>query len=84
MLAFIEKAPTQGKPFFIWFNTTRLHIWTRLAPEYLGKSGKGIYADGMTEHNETVGALLRTAANRPTQNFAGYLPVNERADIPKE
>jgi arylsulfatase A-like enzyme len=36
-----------------------MHIWTHLAPEYLGKSGKGLYADGMTEHDEMVGALLK-------------------------
>jgi arylsulfatase A-like enzyme len=58
-LAFIDKAHTEEKPFFVWFNTTRMHIWTHLAPEYLGKSGRGIYADGMAELDETVGALLR-------------------------
>jgi hypothetical protein len=36
-----------------------MHIRTRLAPEYLGKSGKGLYADVMTEHDEMVGVLLK-------------------------
>ena len=36
-----------------------MHIWTRLAPEYLDKTGKGLYADGMLEHDETVGVLLK-------------------------
>src|SRR5690349_4351263 len=44
-LAFIDKAHGQGKPFFVWLNSTRMHIWTHLAPEYLGTSGKGLYAD---------------------------------------
>jgi arylsulfatase len=58
-LGLIDKAHSQVKPFFVWFNTTRMHIWARLAPEYLGKSGKGLYADGMTEHDGMVGVLLK-------------------------
>jgi arylsulfatase len=58
-LAFIDNAHSQGKPFFVWLNTTRMHIWTHLAPEYLDQSGRGLYADGMMEHDGTVGALLK-------------------------
>jgi arylsulfatase len=36
-----------------------MHIWTHLAPEYLDKSGRGIYADGMMEHDGTVGTILK-------------------------
>jgi arylsulfatase A-like enzyme len=48
-LQFIDKAHSQDKPFFVWFNTTRMHIWTHLAPEFLDKSGRGLYADGRME-----------------------------------
>ena len=37
------------KPFFVWLNTTRMHVWTHLKKETYGKTGIGIYADGMTE-----------------------------------
>ncbi|RKF20356.1 arylsulfatase [Alginatibacterium sediminis] len=57
-LSFIDKAHTQKKPFFVWFNSTRMHIWTRLKAESEGVTGQGIYADGMTEHDGHVGQLL--------------------------
>jgi arylsulfatase len=57
-LDFMDRAQDQGKPFFIWFNTTRMHIWTHLKPESKGVTGKGVYADGMVEHDGHVGQLL--------------------------
>lgn len=57
-LAFMEKAVKADKPFFIWHNTTRMHVWTRLQEKYQGKSGVSIYADGMLEHDDQVGILL--------------------------
>ena len=55
---FIRDANTQKKPFFVWFNTSRMHIWTHLAAESEGKTGLGIFADGMVEHDGHVGQLL--------------------------
>jgi arylsulfatase A-like enzyme len=57
-LAFMEKAHKNGKPFFVWWNSTRMHIFTHLKPESEGKTGLGIYADGMVEHDAQVGQLL--------------------------
>ena len=57
-LDFIERAHKANKPFFIWYNTTRMHVWTRLKPESKGVTGQGIYADGMAEHDGMVGQLL--------------------------
>lgn len=57
-LKFMEKAHKADKPFFIWFNATRMHVWTRLAPKWRGSSGYGLYADGMMEHDYHVGQLL--------------------------
>ena len=55
---FIDKAHQDNKPFLAWFNPTRMHIWTRLKPASQGKTGLGIYPDGMVEHDGQVGALL--------------------------
>ena len=57
-LKFIDKAHSAKKPFFVWFNSTRMHVWTRLKPESQGITGQGLYADGMVEHDGHVGQLL--------------------------
>jgi arylsulfatase len=57
-LRFMEEAKTEGKPFFLWWNSTRMHIWTRLKAESQGKTGLGIYPDGMVEHDAMVGQVL--------------------------
>ena len=57
-LEFMDKAHKAKKPFFIWYNTTRMHVWTRLKAESKGVTGQGIYADGMAEHDGMVGQLL--------------------------
>jgi len=54
----MDKAQKDGKPFFIWWNSTRMHVWTHLKPESVGKTGLGTYADGMVEHDAAVGELL--------------------------
>src|SRR5262245_30158034 len=56
---FIDGSVKQNKPFFCWFNSTRMHVFTNLKPESLGKTGKGIHADGMVEHDGMVGELLK-------------------------
>src|SRR5262245_25043455 len=56
---FLERAKKADKPFFMWFNTTRMHVWTHLKKKSDGKTGIGLYPDGMVEHDEMVGALLK-------------------------
>jgi arylsulfatase A-like enzyme len=56
---FIDKAVSEKKPFFVWFNTTRMHVWTRLKKESDGRTGIGLYPDGMVEHDDMVGELLK-------------------------
>jgi arylsulfatase len=56
---FIGRQAKADKPFFVWFNSTRMHIFTHLKPASLGKTGKGIHADGMLEHDGMVGELLK-------------------------
>src|SRR4026207_97130 len=57
-LKFMEKAVKDNKPFFVWWNSTRMHIFTHLKKESEGKTGLGIYPDGMVEHDGHVGQLL--------------------------
>ena len=59
-LDFMDRTNTDGDPFFLWFNSTRMHIGTRLTPEAEGVTGQGVYADGMVEHDGHVGQLLDT------------------------
>jgi arylsulfatase len=58
-LDFIDRQHNAGKPFFLWFNSTRMHIYTFLKPESKGKTGLGLEADGMTEFDGMVGQLLK-------------------------
>ena len=57
-LGFMEKAKKDNKPFFVWWNSTRMHIFTHLKKESEGKTGLGPYPDGMVEHDAMVGQLL--------------------------
>jgi arylsulfatase len=57
-LRFIEENTAAGKPWFCWFNTTRMHVWTHLKPESQGVTGLGIYPDGMVEHDGHIGQML--------------------------
>ncbi len=57
-LDFIDRAHAADKPFFVWFNSTRMHVFTRLKPSSKGVTGQGLYADGMVEHDGHVGQLL--------------------------
>ena len=57
-LDFVDRQAKSGKPFFMWFNTTRTHIYTHLKPGSAGKTGRGIYADGIVEHDGHVGQVL--------------------------
>jgi len=58
-LDFIDRQHKAGKPFFCYFNSTRMHIWTHLAADAEGKTGLGVYPDGMVEHDGHVGQLLK-------------------------
>ena len=57
-LDFIERQAKADKPFFCWFNSTRMHIFTHLKKESEGVTGLGVYPDGMVEHDGHVGQLL--------------------------
>ncbi len=60
-IGFIEKQAKAGKPFFVWMNTTRMHLFTHIRESMRGQSGMpgNDYADGMIEHDGDVGKLLK-------------------------
>jgi arylsulfatase A-like enzyme len=58
-LDFMDRAHKAGKPFFIWHNALRMHVWTRLSEKWKDKTGLGLHADGMKELDWVVGELLK-------------------------
>ena len=56
--AFIDQCHKDGKPFFLWYNTTAMHFRTHRAEKHKGKSGQGEYNDVMVAHDENIGRML--------------------------
>ena len=56
---FMDRSVKAGKPFFLWHNATRTHVWTHLSPKWENKSGFGLYADAMMELDWEVGEILK-------------------------
>ena len=58
---FIQRQHKEGKPWFVWWNGTRMHFRTHVKPEHRGLSGPtgDEYQDGMVEHDMQVGELLK-------------------------
>jgi arylsulfatase len=56
---FIQRQVRAAKPFFVWWNATRMHLYTHVRPQYRGRSGISEYMDGMLEHDGHVGQLLK-------------------------
>ncbi len=59
---FIKRQHAAQKPFFCWFNATRMHLRTHVRAEHRGryKHGDSEYIDGMIEHDETIGSILKS------------------------
>jgi arylsulfatase A-like enzyme len=57
---FIKQQHDAGKPFFVWMNTTHMHLYTHTKPESLGQAGRwqSPYHDTMIDHDKHVGRLL--------------------------
>ena len=60
-IEFMTREARAKKPFFCWFNSTRMHLRTHVRPEHRGryKHGDSEYIDGMIEHDETIGTILK-------------------------
>lgn len=60
---FMDKAKKDGKPFFVWHNTTRMHVWTFLSQEYKSKQNSktnyGLEEAGMAQLDDSVGAIMK-------------------------
>ena len=60
---FMDKAKADGKPFFIWHNTTRMHVWTFLGPKYQAlmnsQTNYGLEEAGMAQMDDSIGALMK-------------------------
>src|SRR6185369_7808907 len=60
---FIKRQVQASTPFFCWFNSTRMHLRTHVRSEHRDKPGltsRTEYADGMIEHDATIGTILKT------------------------
>ena len=58
-LSFIDKTHTEGRPFFLWYNTTAMHFRTHCPEKHKGKSGgQGDYNDVMVAHDKKIGTML--------------------------
>jgi len=57
-LVWMEKQAHAGKPFFLWYNSTAMHLRTHLAAKNRGKSGQDDYSDRMVTHDEQIGQML--------------------------
>src|SRR4051812_47067136 len=60
---FMDRARAAGKPFFLWHNTTRMHVWTFLSKKYASmmnsETNFGLEEAGMKQLDDSVGALLK-------------------------
>jgi len=60
---FMDKAKQAGKPFFVWHNTTRMHVWTFLSKKYSdmqnSKTNYGLEEAGMADMDDNIGTLLK-------------------------
>lgn len=60
---FMDKAKQDGKPFFIWHNTTRMHVFTYLPPKYQAmmnyESNYNVYEAGMAQMDDSIGQILQ-------------------------
>ncbi len=60
---FMDKAKSDGKPFFVWHNTTRMHVFTYIPPKYQAMmnptSNYNIEEAGMAQMDDSIGDLLK-------------------------
>ena len=60
---FMDRAKKEGKPFFLWHNTTRMHVWTFLSPKYKAmmnsETNFGLEEAGMKQMDDAVGAIMQ-------------------------
>jgi len=67
---YMKRQAQANKPFFVWFNSTRMHLRTHVRAEHRGlyTHGDSEYADGMLEHDDTIGTLLKALDDMSISN----------------
>jgi arylsulfatase A-like enzyme len=57
---FIGRQHSAGKPFFVWLNTTHMHMFTHTKKESMGQAGRwqSPYHDTMIDHDRNIGDML--------------------------
>jgi arylsulfatase len=67
---FMKRQQAAGKPFFCWFNSTRMHLRTHVRAAHRGryKHGDSEYIDGMQEHDDTIGLILKAVDDMGVAN----------------
>ena len=60
---FMDRAKKDGKPFFVWHNTTRMHVFTYIPPKYQAmmnyQTNYGLEEAGMAQMDDSIGDLLK-------------------------
>jgi arylsulfatase len=60
---FMERAKNDGKPFFVWLNPTRMHVYTHLSPKYEAlktpESGYSTEEAGMAQFDDVIGSVMQ-------------------------
>ena len=72
---FIQRQKAAGKPFFIWINTTHMHLFTHTKPESMGQAGRwqSNYHDSMIDHDKNVGQVLKALDDLGIANDTVFL-----------
>ena len=67
---YMKRQAQANKPFFVWFNSTRMHLRTHVRAEHRGRytHGDSEYVDGMLEHDDTIGTLLKALDDMSISN----------------
>ncbi|NVP54767.1 arylsulfatase [Mycoplana rhizolycopersici] len=82
---FMDKAKTDGKPFFVWHNTTRMHVWTFLSPKYQAlmnsDSNYGLEEAGMAQLDDSVGAIMKCEDAGETDNTIVLFTTDNGAEV---
>ena len=64
-LKYLDRVGKGDKPFFVWFNSTAIHIWSHPKPKYVqmavdeGRAEEDVVRARMIEHDEQVGSILK-------------------------
>jgi arylsulfatase len=58
-LDFMERKRRDNQPIFLWVCASRMHFRTHVPENYRGRSGLNFYADGMIQHDDHVGQILK-------------------------